>query len=197
LSKATSLQPHQDLPFGLFFVFGRERSLLGPFVETSITAPTITELMYLTKNQVKLVVPSVLGTWKGRVSFLGNGVPARITAVNPWAWVTLPWESFQSLGYVTTYVLIPARSHIHIRSVKKTKISTYLGLGPDEAGVVVEGTIPPWVMKPIDVTNIVYKNETRRDDILKLDRKLSYSHETHGRPWLTPALRPTYLDVLR
>jgi hypothetical protein len=102
-----------------------------------------------------------------------------------------PWRPW------TTYVLIPARSHIHITSVKKTKISTYLGLGPDEAGIVVEGTMPPWVMKPIDVTNIVYKNETRRDDILKLDRKLSYSHETHGRPWLTPALRPTHLDVLR
>ena len=101
-----------------------------------------------------------------------------------------PWKPW------TTYVLIPARSHLHITLVKKVKRSTYLGFG-EETRVVIEGTIPPWVMKPIEVTNIVYKNETRTDDILRIDRELSYSHETHGRPWLTPALRPTYMDVLR
>ena len=102
-----------------------------------------------------------------------------------------PWKPW------TDYKLIPARSHIHITSVKKIKVATYFGLGSDEKGVVVMGTLPPWIMKPIDVTNIIYKNETRHTDILRLDRALSYSHETNGRPWLTPALRPTYLDVLR
>lgn len=108
-----------------------------------------------------------------------------------------PWKPWSS------YVLIPARSHLHITEVKKIKLSSYFGLGPDSKGVKIMGTLPPWVMKPIDVTNIVYKNETRREDVLKIDRQLSYSHRpTNGTPWETPAMRPAgvgriYLDVLR
>ena len=100
-----------------------------------------------------------------------------------------PWKPW------STYVLIPARSHLHITSVEEVKVPTYLGFG-EEIRVVVQGTLPPWVMKPIDVTNIVRKNETRREDVLKLDRQLSYSNQTHGKPWLTPALRPTFLKMV-
>ena len=109
-----------------------------------------------------------------------------------------PWKPWVS------YVLIPARSHLHITKVEKVKLSSYFGLGPESTGVKVMGTLPPWVMKPIEVTNIVFKNEMRREDVLIIDRRLSYSHETHGKPWTTPTMRPVgitpivqpYLNVL-
>jgi len=100
-----------------------------------------------------------------------------------------PWKPWSK------YILIPARSHLHITKVEKVRIPTYMGLGQDIKGVVVMGTLPPWVLQPIDVTNIIEKAQNR--DVLKMDRKLSYSHSARGQPWQTPTLRPTYLDVLR
>lgn len=93
-----------------------------------------------------------------------------------------PWNPF------TKYIVIPKRSHIHIIAVEEKKYRSVIGFGKETNTITVHATIPPWIMKPVNITTVFLKNMTC--DILRIDRQLTYFNNENGKPWLTPVIGP-------
>lgn len=93
-----------------------------------------------------------------------------------------PWNPF------TKYIVIPKRSHIHITELENIPYRSVMGFGKKCNTITIRGTIPPWVMKPVNITSVFVKNITC--DILRIDRQLTYYNNENGKPWMTPVFGP-------
>ena len=85
--------------------------------------------------------------------------PDKIFLEQPWN----PW---------TNYVKIPPFSHIYITECGKVPVSSWFSSKPS-FNIMCKGTLHPWVMTPIDLTELIRLELSSSKTILRTDRRLS------------------------
>ncbi len=85
--------------------------------------------------------------------------PDKIELTHPWS----PWS---------VYVKIPSYSIIYIVECEQLSKSSWFS-SEKTTDIKCMGTIPPWVLTPIDLSELIKLEITSNKTILKLDRRLS------------------------
>lgn len=77
-----------------------------------------------------------------------------------------PWNPW------TTYVKIPSSSHVYITECTRVPVSSWFSSKPSFE-IRCKGTLHPWVMAPIDLTDLIKLELSSSKTILRTDRRLS------------------------